>query len=56
MKGNVFMVLDGTLAELLTKLDPKLYLKYLITQNGKPMLYLKLKKALYGTLQAAYLF
>ena len=38
-------------------LDPKLYCKY-IWENGKgkPMLYVRLKKALYGTLQAALLF
>jgi len=51
------MLLKGKTAELIIKLDPKLYSKY-IWENKKesPMLYVKLKKALYGILQAALLF
>jgi hypothetical protein len=45
------------MAELLVKLDPKLYQKYVQTQNGKQVLYVKLKKALYaGSLKVPLLF
>jgi len=51
------MILEGTIAELIVKLEPSLYRKHIwYTQRGKPMLYVQLKKALYGTLQAALLF
>jgi len=50
------MKLEGQMAELLVKLDPKLYRKYVQTERGKSVLYVELKKALYGTLQAAFLF
>ena len=44
------------MAKLLVKLDPKLYRKYMWSENGKPVLYVKLLKALYGTLHATLLF
>jgi hypothetical protein len=51
------MLLGGTIAKLIIKLDPRLYRKYIWeNKNGKPMLYVKLKKALYTTPQAALLF
>ena len=50
------MHLEGTLAELLTKCDPKLYRKYVVTENNKPVLYVELVKALYGTIHAALIF
>ena len=51
------MLLEGTIAKLIVKLDPSLYRKYIWeNKNGKPMLYVKLRKALYGTLQVALLF
>ena len=53
---TVHMRLEGTLAELLTKCDPKLYRQYVVTENNKPMLYVELIKALYGTLRAALIF
>jgi hypothetical protein len=56
MDDTVHMMLEGKMAELLVKIDPKLYRKYLKTRNGKPIMYVQLKKALYGTLQAALLF
>ena len=60
MQGNqdeaVHMRLEGTLAELLTKCDPKLYHQYVVTENNKPVLYVELIKALYGTLCAALIF
>jgi hypothetical protein len=48
--------LEGPLVSLLAKVDPNLYEKYIANEKGKPVLYVKLKKALYRTLQAAMLF
>jgi len=57
MEEDVHMLLEGTIAELIVKLEPSLYRKYIWEdKNGKPMLYVKLRKALYGTLQVALLF
>ena len=53
---TIHMRLEGTLAELLTKCEPKLYRQYVVTENGKPVLYVELVKALYGTLRAALIF
>ena len=51
------MLLEGTIMKLIVKLEPKLYRKYSWkNKHHKLMLYFKLKKALYGTLQAALLF
>jgi hypothetical protein len=48
--------LEGPLAEILAKVDPTLYTKYLVQEKGKPVMYVQLQKALYGTLQASMLF
>ena len=57
MEQDIHMLLKGTIAELIVKLEPRLYRKYIWrNKNDKPMLYVKLRKALYGTLQAALLF
>ena len=56
MDETVHLRLEGTMAELLTRLDPKLYRKYIFSERGKPVLYVELLKALYGTLRAALLF
>ena len=50
MEDTIHMMLEGKMAELLVKIDPKLYQKYLLVKNGKPIMYVQLKKALYGTL------
>jgi hypothetical protein len=47
---------EGEIAEMLVRLDPKLYRKYVKNENGKTVLYVELLKALYGTLKAALLF
>ena len=39
---TVHMRLEGTLAELLTKCDPKLYQQYVVTENNKSVLYVEL--------------
>ena len=56
MEDIVHMKLEGTMAELLVKIDPELYRKYIQVENGKTVLYVELRKALYGTLKAALLF
>jgi hypothetical protein len=53
----IHVMLEGPMARLLVKVNPKLYEQYLEEdRRGKPVLYVTLKKALYGTLQAAILF
>jgi hypothetical protein len=49
MKGKVVMKLKGVMAKVILKIDPKKYTR-------KDVIYAILKKALYGTLQAALLF
>jgi Reverse transcriptase (RNA-dependent DNA polymerase)/Zinc knuckle len=56
MDELVHMRLVGTMAELLVRIDPKLYRKYITIENGRQVLYVELRKALYGTLRAALLF
>ena len=56
MEGEVDMRLEGTMAELFTKLDPKSYIKYICTEKGKALLCARLKKALYGIVQVSLLF
>jgi hypothetical protein len=53
---QVHMMLKGKMAELLVKINPKLYRKYLMMKKCKPIMYVQLKKVLYGTLLAALLF
>ena len=50
---TVHMHLEGELADLLARCDPQLYQLYVMTDNGKTILYVELLKALYSTLQAA---
>jgi hypothetical protein len=47
---------EGEISEMLVRMDPKLYRKYVRDENGKSVLYVELLKALYGTLRAALLF
>ena len=45
MDEEVYMLLEGKIAELIVKLDPRLYRKYIWeNKKEKPMLYVKLKK------------
>jgi hypothetical protein len=53
---TVHMRLDGAMAELLLRIDPKLYWKYLTQVGKKKVMYVELNKALYGTLDASLLF
>ncbi len=56
MDELVHVKLEGQMAELLVRLEPKLYRKYVQLERGKSVLYVELKKALYGTLRASLLF
>jgi Reverse transcriptase (RNA-dependent DNA polymerase) len=54
--SRVIMKIRGKLVDMLVSLDAVLYAPYITTENDKKILYVVLKKALYGTLQAAILF
>jgi hypothetical protein len=56
MEDIVHMKLEGKMAELLVRIDPQLYRKHVQVDRGRQVLYVVLKKALYGTLKAALLF
>ena len=55
-KDYVIMKMVGTLAELMVKVNPKIYRQYVILEKGKSVLYLCLQKALYGMMKSALLF
>jgi hypothetical protein len=48
--------MNGTLAKLMVKTDPKLSRKYLVDKKGGKVLYLCLQKVLYGMMKSALLF
>ena len=51
------MLLRGRLAEMMVQVDPSMYRKYVTySSKGQAMLYVRLRKALYGMLRAALLF
>ena len=50
------MKMNGSLAELMVKTDPKIYRKYVTIKKGRQVLYLRLQKALYGMMKSALLF
>jgi len=57
MDELVHMKLDGPMAELLVRVDPEKYKKFVTKDHhGKDVIYVELTKALYGTMQAALLF
>jgi hypothetical protein len=47
---------EGKIAEMLVRMDLKIYRKYVKDENGKAVLYVELLKALNDTLKAALLF
>jgi hypothetical protein len=54
---NILVRFDGTMAELLVKINPKIYKPYIeSSRKGTTVLYAKLKKALYGCLRSGLLF
>jgi hypothetical protein len=56
MDDVVYMKMEGTMADLLMRLDADHYKDFVVMEGNKKVLYLQLKKALYGTLKAALLF
>ena len=42
-KDYIVMQMNGILAKLMAKMDPKLYRKYLVDKKGKKVLYLRLQ-------------
>ncbi len=48
--------LEGAMCDLLVRVDPRVYGPYVTTENEKNVIYVQLTNALYGTLQAAFLF
>jgi hypothetical protein len=53
---TIHVRLQGEMARLLGKIDPDKYEPFIEYEHGKPVLYAKLKKCLYGTLRAALQF
>eukprot|EP00957_Ditylum_brightwellii_P106390 8116251-Ditylum_brightwellii.AAC.1 len=54
---KVIMAMEGKLAELMVQTDPDLYQKYLgVGGKNTSILYVKLRKTLYGCLKSALLF
>ena len=49
MDKTVHVKLDVPLAELLVRVDPESYGNYRTEEGGKKVIYVMLKKALYGT-------
>jgi Reverse transcriptase (RNA-dependent DNA polymerase) len=56
MDEEVHMRLEGTMVELVVRLSSKTYKDFVVKEGNKDVLYVQLKKALYGTLRAALLF
>ena len=56
MDPDVHMRIDGIMAKLLMEVDEAAYRPYLTYEKGKPVIYVDMLKALYGTLRAARLF
>ena len=56
MDPGVYMHIDGAMAELLLEIDYAMYQPHMVREKGKPVIYVELLKALYGTLRAARLF
>ena len=57
IEEDVIMVLEGPLADMMVQFDPSLYSNYITTNlKGKPLLHVKMCRALYGMLISALLF
>jgi hypothetical protein len=52
----IHVKLHAKMATLLAEINPDKYKPYLRTEGGKPVIYMKLKKCLYGTLHASLQF
>ena len=56
MDDEAHLVFRGTLAEMMVMADPALYRPFVSYETGKPVLYIRLQKALYGCLKSALFF
>jgi hypothetical protein len=56
MDETVLMKIQRKMVELLVEIDPSKYKEFVHESFGKKTLYVKLQKALYGTLLTAFLF
>lgn len=56
MNALVHVRLSGPLAAMLVRVNPRKYKTYVVTENRKLVIYVRLLKALYGTMQASLLF
>ena len=56
MDELVYMKIEGSMVDLLVELEPEKYKQFVTFGTKGKILYVKLKKALYGTLRAALLF
>ena len=52
----MIMQMNGSLAELMVKTDPKIYWKYAMIEKGGRVFYLCLQKALFSMIKSALLF
>jgi hypothetical protein len=56
MDQVVYMQIDGVMADLFVNINPNLYSKYSYKEGGKMVMYMHLKKVLYGAITASLLF
>ena len=56
MDEIMVMKFCGSIAELMSLISPKVYQKYVMMENGKTVLCVRLRKSLYGCLGSAILF
>ncbi len=57
VEKDITMILKGRLAELMVKMAPNLYRKYItVDKKGTAIIYVKMQKALNGLLRIALLF
>ena len=57
MDKIVNLKLEGSLAEIMAQIAPEMYSEYVhVGRNNKKVVYMRIKKALYGCLQSALLF
>ena len=56
MDPGVYMRIEGAMVELLMEIDHDMYQPHMVMEKGKPVIYVELLKAFYGTLRAARLF
>ena len=54
--NEIHIVFRGTLAEMMAAVDPALYRPFVSCETGKPVIYVRLQKELYGCLKSALLF